>query len=264
MNKIIKKMFFIALLALVFQNFCLLANAKIVKFIQITDVHFKSKNEIPLKETIKEINKNHKNIDFVVFTGDNIDSADGKDYYNFLRIIKKLHKKPYIIIGNHDLSEAKSMTCENYMFLTRKILGRYHSQNPNYTIKKGNIVFLSMNGVKEYFASSSGYFKKDELDWIDCNLKKYSNKKVVILQHFPLVDTKYENANLWKKEDYLKVLSKHKNVIAIVSGHYHENAEFSKNGIYNIITPDFKKTNCYKIIEIDDETGMITTSLINK
>jgi len=238
------------------------ADARIVKFIQITDVHFKRQKPENLEAFVKEVNKNHSGIDFVVFTGDNVNSADGADLYRFLKEVKKINKKTYIVLGNHDLSEVKSMTSQNYLYMTRKILGRYHSSKPNYIFKKGDVVFIVMNGVKEYFSSSSGYFKKTELDWLDGNLKKYKNNKVVILQHFPIINSKDEAANLWKKDDYQKVIEKHNNIIAIISGHYHQNSEVIVNGIYNIITLDFKDHNCYKIIEIDDNTGKIYTSLI--
>ena len=121
-----------------------------------------------------------------------------------------------------------------------------------------------MSGVKEVFLGANGYFKNDEIMWLDKMLTKYSNKKVVIFQHFPLIDSKVYGHNLYKKDDYLKVLSKHNNVIAIVSGHYHENLEVKENNIYHIVTQNFTNNMSYKLITIDDETNEIYTFLIGK
>ena len=155
------------------------------------------------------------------------------------------------------------MTKENYMYLTRKKLGLYHSQNANYVFKVKDIVFVVMNGVKEYFPAPNGYFRKDELLWLDKQLAKYKDKKVVILEHFPLLDTNLLSHNLWKKENYIEILNKHNNVIAIVSGYYHKNYEIQKDGIYHILTKNFQNNRYYKIIQIDTTDGFISTSLID-
>lgn len=56
--------------------FCTLqANAQNVKFIQVTDVHLTQVNKSRLETFVSNINQKYSNkgIDFVVFTGDNID-----------------------------------------------------------------------------------------------------------------------------------------------------------------------------------------------
>ena len=69
-----KKNIFLTLLSiLLLQNTVF---AGVVKFVQVTDSHFIAKDEYRtevLKQTVKSINK-EKDISFVVFTGDNLDS----------------------------------------------------------------------------------------------------------------------------------------------------------------------------------------------
>lgn len=195
-------------------------NAESIKFIQVTDVHLGQNNYEYLQDFVEDINKQYDDIDFVVFTGDNIDKPREEDLSLFLDIIKNLKFKSYVIVGNHDLSRNQYLTHDKYMKLVRKKLGAYHSSKTNYIFKKNDIVFITMNGVKEIIPGPNGYYKENELLWLDKMLNKYSNKKVVILQPFPLFDTPIRSHSLYKKEEYLKILSKHNNVIAIISGHF--------------------------------------------
>ena len=232
-----------------------------VKFIQVTDVHLSENNSKYLADFVRDINQKYSDIDFVVFTGDNIDKAHEKDLILFLDTVKNLKPKTYVLAGNHDLYKKQNLTAENYMSLVRKKLGPYHSSKSNYVFKKNGIVFIAMNGVKEVIPGPNGYYKEKELLWLDRMLNKYSDKKVVILQHFPLLDSPLKNHNLYKKESYLEILKKHNNVIAIISGHYHQNREEFCDNIYNVVTKNFSNNRYYKLIEIDD--GFVYTRLID-
>ncbi len=234
--------------------------AEKVRFIQVTDVHLTENNSQYLKDFVDRINQEYQNFDFIIFTGDNIDRANEKDLYTFLSIIKELKVRPYIIVGNHDLSRYQNMTNNKYMHIVQRKLGLYHSSKPNYTFKSGEIIFITMNGVKEFIPGQSGYYRNNELIWLDKKLTRYKNKKVVICQHFPLLNTNVLGHSLYKKDEYLKILKKHNNVIAVISGHYHENREDFENNIYQIVTKNFLNNQFYKIIEIED--GFIYTQLI--
>lgn len=236
--------------------------AENIKFLQVTDVHLSQENVQYLKQFVEEVNREYNTLDFIVFTGDNIDQANVNDLKLFLDTIKDLKVKPYVLIGNHDLFTSCDLNKKRYMKLVRKKLGFYHSNKPNYIIRRKNIIFIAMNGVKEVFPGANGYFRKDELIWLDKKLNKYRDKKVVILQHFPLLDTKVKSHNLYRKEDYEDVLKRHNNVISIVSGHYHANREQKQDGIYHIITKNFANNTYYKLIEIYDE-NMVFTYLID-
>ena len=119
-----------------------------------------------------------------------------------------------------------------------------------------------MDGVKQYFQSTNGYYAKEELMWLEKTLDKNKDKNVIILQHFPLL----ENSSKWietaKMEEYQELLSKYKNVKVIVSGHYGSNQEIKKDGIYHIVTESYSKAGAYKIIEIDSDYDFIGTYLI--
>ncbi len=236
------------------------AIAETVKFAQVTDVHTTKDNINYVKQFVEDINKRN-DIDFVVFTGDNIDKPHIQDLDLFLNEIKNINVKTYVTLGNHDVFKSQHLDKQLYMKTVRNALGSYHSDKPNYVFKDKGIVFVVMDGVKEVIPGSNGYFKDSELAWLDKTLTKYTNNKVVIIQHFPLLPCRTADHSIYKLDNYLKVLKKHSNVIGVISGHYHENREEYKYGVYNIITAKFNNNQYYKIIEIDNKSNMIYTHL---
>lgn len=237
--------------------------AQNVKFLQVTDVHMKQNNAHNLEDFVKDVNKKYDDLDFVIFTGDNIDQANVKDLETFLSIIKKLKFKQYVVVGNHDVFKNKNLDKKLYMKMVQDTLGKYHSDKTNYIFKDKGVVFIVMDGVKEVIPGPGGYYREEELNWLDKNLTKYKNDKVVIVQHFPLLDGKAPRNEAYRKEDYLEMLKKHDNVLAIVCGHYHENREEMKDNIYHILTMKWLDNSYYKIIEIDTDIPMVYTQLVN-
>ena len=142
----------------------------------------------------------------------------------------------------------------------------YRPAKPNYVFKRGEFVFIALDGAKETIPGTNGYYRESTLKWFDNQLTKYANKKVVVFQHFPILPpTEEKSHQVYRAEDYVAILKKHDNVIAIVSGHYHLNKEKMDNGIYHISSPSLVGvTNPYKIIDIVTTKGfspMIYTQL---
>ncbi len=259
MKRIIKFLL-VFLITLLFQTQTLAQN---IKFLQVTDVHMTQSNAHLLEDFVNDINNKYNDLDFVIFTGDNIDQANVNDLKTFLSIIKKLKFKQYVVMGNHDVFKSKNLDKKLYMKMVQQELGEYHSTKPNYIFKDKDVVFMVMDGVKEVIPGPGGYYREEELNWLDKNLTKYKKDKVVIVQHFPLLAGKAPRNEAYRKEDYLEMLKKHNNVIAIVCGHYHENREEMKDNIYHILTMKWLNNTYYKIIEIDTQIPMIYTQLIN-
>ena len=85
---------------------------------------------------------------------------------------------------------------------------------------------------------------------------------MIILQHFPILESKSNWLDTAKKENYIEVLNKHNNVKMIISGHYGDNLEIKKEGIYHIITEGYYKNGAYKIIQLDFSDDFIGTYLV--
>lgn len=233
-----------------------------IKFIQVTDSHFSAtggdysqrevgNSESVLKKAIEDINS-VPNVDFVVFTGDNIDQANSTDLIKFLKLANKLKYPYYVVIGNHEVFKSQDMEKKEYMRIVRKYSKNCRPSGANYVFEKKDIVFLVVDGAKEIIPGPAGYYKKDTLKWLDKQLTKYKNNNVVILQHFPIVAPYYNRTHTtYNVQDYEEVLKKHSNVVAIFSGHYHANGETMKDGVYHVSTPSLlEPPHNFKIVEI--------------
>lgn len=237
--------------------------AKSIKFVQISDVLYGQEDtKIYLDKAIKDINQ-MKDVSFVVFTGDNLSSAKEENLKQFTSHIKKLNKPFYVVTGDKDVSKSKRLPKELYAQKLHKFLGRKSPKELNYTFTKDNILFIVADGSKDFITMPNGYFPAKILNWVEDQIKANPNKKVVVLQHFPLANkTSNEFLHTANAVEYIKMLNKYNNVISVVSGHFNINDEVTYNGIYYIVTPSLNR-NCYKIIEIDQDNGyQIFTSLV--
>lgn len=220
------------------------------RFAQVTDVRFSQNSEsTALDDVIKDINK-QKGIEFVVFTGDNINKPQKDDLIAFLDKAKKLDCPFYIVLGDKDVNKHKDLGKAEYYKTVRKHIRKYEHEKPNYVFEKKGIVFMVADGSKEVIPSPTGYYKEDVLTWLDNELALYPDKNVIILQHFPIVPpAQKETYYTFKPENYLKILAKHKNVKAVIAGHFGVNNEQTVNGIVHISTAP---APFYRIIDILD------------
>ena len=242
--------------------------ANVIKFVQVTDSHFIAKNEYRtevLQETVNSINK-EKDISFVVFTGDNLDSPKEQYLSDFVKIINKLNVPYYIVIGNHDVFKQNGLSKARYLEIIKDNNYFYKYKKPNYVFKQNGFVFIVLDGAKEVIPGSNGFYKENTLSWLDKQLKKYKKDPVIIFQHFPIIMTKEKSTHsVYQKEKYIDILDKHDNVISIISGHLHINDEVMRNGVYHITSPTLLSTPpVYKIITVSTTKGfspMIYTEL---
>ncbi len=247
-------------LILFFLTFAGVAFGENIKFAQITDVHFDPNFEYSkkvLESAIEDINSQSE-ISFVVFTGDNIDVAKPSNLKALVPILKKLNIPYYVVIGNHDVYKSNNLSKVRYMEILRDGNPFYKQKNANYKFSKDGFVFVTLDGAKEVIPGATGFYKESTLKWLDKTLTKNKKKPVVIFQHFPVEypnlkasSRRLKTHETYKVEEYKKILEKHNNVLAIVSGHFHINYETMKNGVYHISTPSLMSLpHSYKIIDV--------------
>lgn len=241
--------------------------AKDIEFIQVSDLHFKENQESieNFKDLIGLINSS-KNLNFVVFTGDNIDKPNRIALNTFLKLAKKIKVPYYIQIGNHDCLKSAGLDKNAYLKLVKKY-SSHNGNSFNFTIQDGDFTYIFIDGMKQVIPSPNGYFKKDDLAWLDEQLEKNSKKNVIIFQHFPLIDfAQNSSSNLYKAQNYKDILSKHNNVKAIFAGHYHTTMEVIDNGVYHFVTPpaknDVRAIRNVMLIEKDKHNYEIITSVV--
>lgn len=247
---------FVLIICSIFFNSKALANS--IKFAQITDVHLTKDSEFSqkvLKSAVEDINK-VPGISFVVFTGDNINNPTEENLRTFLSIANNLKMPYYIAIGNDDVYKSKNMSKTRYYNIVRSENPLNFQRSGNYKFKKRGFVFLTVDGAKEVIPGSIGYYREDTLNWLDKTLSKNKKKSVIIFQHFPVEypqgsENRLKTHKTYKVENYQKILEKHHNVLAVLSGHFHINSETMKDGVYHISSPSLiTLPYSYKIIDI--------------
>jgi len=234
--------------------FAPIANAKDVKFIQISDLQF-SLNEKSVENydnAIKKINET-KDIDFVIFTGGNLAYSDEDLLKKFLKMSKKIKYPYYIQIGTNDCQKNQGITKDEY----KKLLNKYSKRRYksfNYYVKKDDLLFVFVDGSKQ-FIPTTGYYKTETVQWLDKTLTKFSNRRVVIFQYFPLYNSDLTvNSNLYKPDIYFDVLKKHKNVIAIFSSSNLDSYDlYSDNVLYSTAKPAKLNSSIFKEVFLNSD-----------
>lgn len=262
----------ILFLFLIFCFFISPAFAKSEGVTVISDIHLSSdkvNNQMTpsIRSLIKAIDMaNSDTSDCVVFLGDNVKGASRYDIAMFAKILKKLHKPYYVVPGNRDINKSKGATKKEFYRIINKYASSKIRKAPSYK-KQGSYVFIFMAGVNETFPTYHGYYKNNELEFLDKTLTKFKNEKVVIFQHFPVIPPKEDiDRKTNKAEEYLDVLSRHDNVIAVISGHYHfENIKEDENGVKHISVGALSQGEYeqIKIFKNKDGSNTITTKIIN-
>ena len=99
--------------------------AKDMRFIQVTDTYFSQYDKTTvnrLENLVNEINS-EKNVEFVVFTGNNIAKPKTEDVENFVKIANKLNTPYYIVLGNKDVNKLRRYVTEKGKILPRRQTG---------------------------------------------------------------------------------------------------------------------------------------------
>ena len=232
------------------------ANAKQIKFAQISDANYNMANEHRsqiLDWAISSVNKNKP--DFTVFLGDNIEKSKEDNLTDFLKKIKALKSPYYIVVGNKDSYKMGGINRNDYWKIIRKN-NKYNkkSEKSYYSFKiNSDFTGVVLDGAVPFVQGQHGIYTEEQLKWLDKFLKKNKNKKIIIFQHFPIVDpAEKQTLTTLEKEKYQEVLNKHNNVAVISSGHF-DTAKVTNDekGIYHIsspmlVTPDYK----YDIITV--------------
>ena len=237
-------------LLIIFLATTITAYSKDMRFVQVDGALYNSKESAKFEVLVDKIN-NEKDVEFVVFTGNNIYKPSALELKDFLKKAKKLNKPFYVVLGQKDVNKQKDLGKKEYMKIVRKNNRTHRSiLSPNYSFSKKGITFIVADGSKEVIPTSIGYYKEDVILWLDEKLDDNKDKKVVILQHYPIVPpVKKETHYTYKAEEYLRLLSEHKNVKAVISGHFDANNEQFVNGVLHISTKEAPK---YRIIDILD------------
>lgn len=184
------------------------------KYAFVTDTHVgTATGEEDLRRTVADINT-QKDIDFVLITGDITEMGTNDELKLAKEILSGLHKKYYIIPGNHDTGWSESGGVS--------FIKEFGADKFTFDYKGYRFIACASG---PYVRMSDGHIPRDATVWLDNILKKTpASMPIVFINHYPIdnsLDNWYEAIDRLKK----------KNIQYAICGHGHQNKAYNFEGI---------------------------------
>ncbi|MCR8657360.1 S-layer homology domain-containing protein [Paenibacillus endoradicis] len=171
-------------------------------------------------------NQEEMDIRYVIHTGDLVDDADQPYQWeaanNAMEIIEKA-KIPYgVLAGNHDVGHQTgdySYYWEHYGEDRFKDTETY-TYGGSYQNNRGHYDLISAGGIDFIMVYMGWNIGDEEIDWVEQVVKDHPDRKAILSFHeYMLVSN---NRAPIADEIYERVVVPYPNVIATLSGHYHD------------------------------------------
>ena len=257
----------------------LVANAKnqesSLKFIHITDSHMDladsdSVEAMELMATF--INENYKDLDFVLFGGDNFNNNTGtnKDALKFKEITDKLHCPALLVRGNKESSPKPKNNSLN-LSTFKKIFFKDKSftvDGADWLLEKKGYQILGLDSCIQN--ANNGAYTKKTMSFAKKALD--TKKPTIVLNHHPY--TNYWNETdeksihkyvLNNTDEVQKELFTYSNLILTLSGHKHIDSVKEIQGTKVIATRGFVRPldlDMYPMRYVEINNGGINEKLI--
>ena len=199
-------------------------------FVQISDTHITDRASTSYKalgnskelltDAVEQIN-DIVGLDFVLFTGDLVDSATAENFYNFYSIVSKLKYPSLNTFGNHEF--YGDMSKEQVLEIIRGYNPNYIFDDTYYAFSpKTDFRIVVLDANINNNRTSMGEFSQEQLDFLDKELYENQDKVVVIaMHHAPVEPFIAKEHSIVNAKEMTDILAKYNNPIIILSGHYH-------------------------------------------
>lgn len=235
-------------------------------FAQISDAHYSSakintsyrltaeSGEL-LQDAINQVNET-PGVDFVMFTGDMVNTPYEKELMKFLPYANQLKCPWYAVFGNHDISIGGYLSKQLYLDILNSHNKNFSFKKPYYSFvpKKGYKV-IALDSIIDNRITANGNLYEEELKWLDKELSKSKSDVVLIFMHGPLVEPlKSPNHDTLNADKAINIINKYKNPIAVFSGHYHTTKITKVGNVLHVSTPSLVSyPNSFRIVKINNQ-----------
>lgn len=242
---------------------CTAANNNL-RVAQISDAHFSSFEENTsykflkksgdlLDDAIFQVNTSGP-YDFVMFTGDLVNTPNVSELEKFLAHADNLMYKWYAINGNHDISIDGPLTKSKFMEVLADNNDNMRQKNSYYafTPKKGFRV-ICLDSIIDYKITTNGEVSNAEFLWLKEELDSHKKDVIVLCTHVPIVEP-FSSSNHKLINDYevKKLLKTHKNPVIVLQGHYHATKIKQDDNILFVSCPSLVTyPNSFRVININ-------------
>lgn len=209
-------------------------------------------------------------VDFIVNLGDMVD-RHYKSYDTIIQLYKNYSVPFYNVLGNHDFEiedEYKPHVINRYgmpdyyydfsidnwrfIFLDGTELGVYSSYIHPELAPESESLRKSVTGQINDRPWNGGISKKQQ-KWLREKLINADSldQKVLIFCHFPVLPESID-LTLWNSNEIVSILEEFPNIVAYISGHYHEGGYMYKSGIHYVIQKAMSDTheNAFAILDV--------------
>ena len=252
-------------------------NASDLKFAQVSDAHFSTRNvntsfkltaESPkiLDDVVAQINET-PDINFVMFTGDLIDKSFENELLAVLPHINKIKYPWYFVFGNHDPCVGGHLTKKLYLSILRENNNNFTTQKPYYSFspQKGYKV-IALDTIIDTRITTNGQIDYEQLKWLEEELNKSKKDIVLIFMHVPIIEPfPSEGHRLLNAGEVQALIEKYKNPIAVFQGHYHANKITQHDNVLYVSSPSLVSyPNAFRIISIKNEKNKVIFDIQQK
>ena len=254
-TKVVNWVLTLALAYFIGSQVCTEANNNL-RIAQISDAHFSSYEQNTsykmledsaalLDDAIMQVNTSGA-YDFVIFTGDLINTPKVSELENFLSHAKRLVYPWYAIDGNHDICIDGPLTKTKFMSVIGKNNSNMKQNNIYYafTPKRGYRV-ICLDSIIDNKITTNGRISQEQLEWLQNELN--SNHKM---------ENEYE---------LKRVLRTHKNPVIVLQGHYHAARLVQNENMLVISCPSLVSfPNAFRVININTGKSKVKVDVFLK
>lgn len=248
---------------------CTAANNNL-RFVQVSDIHFSSYEENTSYKFLKKSAELLEDVlfqistsgpyDFVIFTGDLVNTPKISELEKCLNYLKKLHCPWYAINGNHDIAFEGALTKQKFIEILKANNNNMNSKKNYYafTPKRGFRV-ICLDSIIDKKLTSNGEISQEQLKWLKEELDSHKNNTIIIATHVPIQEP-YSSASHKMNNEYeiKQLLKAYSNPIIVLQGHYHcVKAKQDENIVY-ITSPSLVTyPNAYRVININSNKDKV-------
>lgn len=275
-SKFVNFVLTIVLACAIGSQMCTAANNNL-RIAQISDAHFSSYEENTsykmlkdsdklLDDAISQVNTSGA-YDFVIFTGDLINTPKVSELEKFITHANNLIYPWYAIDGNHDIGIDGPLTKKKFISVLGENNRRMKHDNIYYafTPKRGYRV-ICLDSIIDYKVTTNGEIPKEELEWLRTELTEHKNDTIILCSHVPVYEPfSSQNHKMINELELRKVLKTHSNPIIILQGHYHAAKLRQENNMLIVSCPSLVSfPNSFRVININTNKNKVKVDVFLK
>jgi outer membrane protein assembly factor BamB/predicted MPP superfamily phosphohydrolase len=209
-------------------------------FLNITDTHQTADGTTePLRALVTEATSGTQRPAFIIHTGDVTETGRQAEYDRFKQVLAPLNAagiKFYAVPGHHDVRwspDGKETFSHNF--------GKLYQ---SFDYSGAHFILLDTTVMLEHW----GHLDKPEMDWLSKDIKRVRPETPVFLFMHHWIGRESPAQRMIDNENDLMPLLRDHNLVAIFTGHGHQDLVWQTNGVKTLMARGLYQGSYYKVI----------------